>query len=270
MISPDLRGAVSQAQVEALPVWLHENQSVLAKNAAQIAANHLKHALADKELARVILATGQSQLLLLDHLLEQPGIDWKRIVFFHMDEYLGLPSHHPSSFRQYLYQKVDRRIKSRQFHYLAGDALEPIRECERYAALLQSAPIDLGFLGIGNNGHLAFNDPPVAHFEDPYPVKIVKLDPICRQQQVDQGHFPNIHAMPQYALTISIPQLCASQKLLCLASGKHKAAIVRRMLTGQVEPGCPASILRQHSHALLLLDPEAASLLDLAFTKNSL
>jgi len=247
--------------VDALTVQVHGEPAALAEAAATTAARHLQEVWARQSIASVILATGQSQLQFLERFLIQPGMDWKRVVFYHMDEYLGLPEDHPASFRRYLQERVDRRVKSAAFHYLGGDALEPAAECDRYARLLGALPIDLCLLGIGDNGHLAFNDPAVANFDDPYPVKIVKLDEICRQQQVNQGHFPGMDAVPAYALTLSIPTLCSAQRLLCLAPGAHKATIVKTMLSGPIEPACPASILRRQPQATLMLDEESARFL---------
>jgi glucosamine-6-phosphate deaminase len=178
-----------------------------------------------------------------------------------MDEYLGLPGDHPSSFRHYLRERVESKVACREFHYLNGDASEPAQECDRYAALLQAQPIDVCVLGVGDNGHLAFNDPPVASFDDPFPVKIVKLDEVCRQQQVNQGHFSSIDAMPAYALTLSIPTLCSARRLLCLVPGKHKAGIIQTMLTGPISTDCPASILRRMPQATLLLEEASAHLI---------
>ena len=248
-------------QVESLPVRVCADGDALAREAAALAARELQAALARQGSAAVIMATGLSQLLMLEHLSAAPGIDWSAVTMFHMDEYLGIGAEHPASFRRYLRERVENRVRPKVFHYLAGDALEPLTECARYAALLAQQPIDLCFLGVGENGHLAFNDPDVANFTDPHQVKIVKLDETCRRQQVKQGHFADVDAMPQYALTITIPALCAARTLLCLAPEQRKAAIIKEMLQGPVSPRCPASILRRQPHATLLLDRESASLL---------
>jgi glucosamine-6-phosphate deaminase len=261
--TPNALRAVSPGDTayDGLAVRIHHDAGAVAQEAAGLAAAHLTAALGRQETASVILATGQTQLLLLDRLFSQGNVDWSRVIFFHMDEYLGLPRDHAASFRRYLEERVEQRVRSRAFHYLMGDTPQPIRECERYAALLKRDPIDLCFLGVGNNGHLAFNDPHVADFQDPYPVKIVKLDDICRQQQVSQGQFPSVETMPQYALTLTLPTLCSARRILCLATGRHKAAVVRTLLTDPVHPRCPASILRRVPQATLLLDNQAASLL---------
>jgi glucosamine-6-phosphate deaminase len=247
--------------VEALPVRVYPGQDALAEDAARMAAAQLRAAIARRRRASMILATGNSQLVFLDHLIAQPGIDWPAIELFHLDEYLGLPAGHPAGFRHYLRERVGKRIQSRAFHFLEGDALEPAAECDRYTALLRAHPIDLCLLGIGDNGHLAFNDPPVADFADSRAVKLVKLDDRSRQQQVDQGHFPALAAVPQFAMTLTIPTICAAEKILCLAPGKHKAAIVRETLVDPVRPACPASILRRQAQAVLFLDEASARLL---------
>ena len=158
-------------------------------------------------------------------------------------------------------ERVEARVKPGRFHYIEGDAMLPIEECKRYASLLSAQPIDLCCLGVGENGHLAFNDPPVANFEDPHKVNIVKLDLACKQQQVGEGHFPSLEAVPPYAITLTIPMLCSARKMLCVAPEKRKANAVKAMLAGPISTECPASILRRQPHATLLLDTDSASLL---------
>ncbi len=162
----------------------------LAAGAAADAQKFLRAAVAVKGRAAVILATGNSQILFLEKFVAATGIDWSLVTFFHMDEYLGIPADHLASFRHYLKERVEDKIHPRAFHYLKGDALEPISECLRYEALLSTTGIDLVCMGIGENGHIAFNDPPVANFKDEEGVKLVKLDESCRKQQVGEGHFP--------------------------------------------------------------------------------
>jgi glucosamine-6-phosphate deaminase len=176
-----------------------------------------------------------------------------------MDEYLGIADHHPASFRRFLREHVVQKVKPGTCHYLAGDALEAIRESDRYGDLLRAQPIDLCCLGIGENGHLAFNDPPVADFQDPRAVKLVRLDDACRRQQVGEGAFPDLDAVPPYAFTLTIPTLCAARRLVCVVPERRKADAVRRALQGPVDTGCPASILRRQPHATLYLDADSAS-----------
>lgn len=245
--------------VDALSVEIHASPGELAAAAALRVQGLLAGAIQRQGTAAAILATGNSQLQFLDELVKLGGVDWSKITLFHMDEYLGIAADHPASFRRYMRERVEAKLRPKAFHYLQGDAMEPIKECERYAALLTAQPVDLCCLGIGDNGHLAFNDPPVADFDDPRLVKIIALDEITMRQQVGQGHFASAEIMPHYALTLTIPALVQAKQLVCLCPGAHKAAIVERTLRGPVSTECPATILRQQAHAVLLLDQAAAS-----------
>ena len=208
-----------------------------------------------------ILATGNSQIRFLKQLVALGGVEWSKVTLFHMDEYLGVPADHPACFRRYMKERVASLVNPREFHYLAGDADLPLDECARYTALLQAQPIDLCCMGVGENGHIAFNDPPVARFDDPHWVKLVKLDDACKMQQVKEGHFPSLEAVPPYALTLTVPALVAAKTVLCLAPEKRKAVPVRNLLEGPIATSCPASILRRQPHATLLLDLDSSSLL---------
>ena len=258
---PGVQSPVKILQADALAVRVYRAQNDLAQDAAAVAQRYLQETLARQEAASVIFATGNSQLQFLDALVVLGGVDWSRVTLFHMDEYLGIDVNHRASFRRYLRERVESRVKPKRFHYLEGDALLPLKECERYARLLAAQPIDLCCLGIGENGHLAFNDPPVADFSDPHPVKLVKLDEACRQQQVGEGHFPNLEAVPQYAFTLTIPTLCSGRRMLCIVPERRKAQAVKDALRGPISPACPASFLRQQSHCTLFLDSDSASLL---------
>lgn len=253
--------AVKTLQIDSLTIRIYETQADLARDVARVAHEHLMDALARKGSAAAILATGNSQIKFLEQLLARGGIDWSRVTLFHMDEYLGIDANHSASFRRYMRERVEQRVKPRVFHYLEGDASLPLDECERYTHLLEAQPIDLCCLGIGENGHLAFNDPPVADFEDRRKVKLVQLDRACREQQVNEGHFPNLAAVPPYAFTLTIPALCSAAKMLCIAPEKRKAKAVSDALRGPITTSCPASILRKQGHATLLLDSDSASLL---------
>lgn len=248
-------------RADALEVRVHRTQLEMASDAARMAQGYLRETLARQGQASVILATGNSQIQFLDALVALGGIEWSRATFFHMDEYLGIDANHPASFRRYMRERVESRLKPKAFHYLEGDALLPLAECDRYAGLLAARPIDLCCLGIGENGHLAFNDPPVADFADVHKVKLVKLDPACRQQQVGEGHFPNLDAVPQYAFTLTIPTLCSARRMLCIVPEQRKAQAVKDALQGPIRTACPASFLRRQSHCTLFLDAESASLL---------
>ena len=233
----------------------------LACDAAQSVQQWLQEVLARQECASVIFATGNSQIKTLEALAALDGIDWSRITMFHMDEYLGIDGQHSASFRRFLRERVEIKLKAKRFHYIEGDCLLPLAECERYTKLLRAQPIDVCLLGIGENGHIAFNDPPVADFDDPHTVKLVKLDDACRQQQVGEGHFSNLPAVPQYAFTLTIPALCSAKRMLCIVPESRKARAVKDALRGPISTACPASFLRQQPHCTLFLDADSASLL---------
>ncbi len=245
--------------IDKLLVNVYNSEVEIAQDAAEIASKYLYQVLETQETATVLLATGNSQLKFLEALIDLGSVDWSRITCFHLDEYLGISSDHSASFRRYLREKVDLKVDPKVFNYIEGDTLQPLKECDRYSQLLQAQPIDLCLLGIGENGHLAFNDPTVADFDDPYKVKLVKLDEINRQQQVSTGYFPNIESVPQYAFTLTIPTICAAKKIICLAPAQRKAKIIKTMLQGNITPTCPASILRQQPQAILFLDSDSAS-----------
>jgi glucosamine-6-phosphate deaminase len=248
-------------RVDDLLVQIYNSEAEMAQEVAEITQKYLQYLLQQQDTAAVLLATGNSQLKFLDALIALGGINWSRVILFHLDEYLGITADHPASFRRYMQERVEKRVCPQQFHYIEGDALQPVAECDRYTKLLQAQPIDLCCLGVGENGHLAFNDPAVANFQDPYAVKLVKLDLINRQQQVNTGYFPNLDSVPQYAFSVTLPLICSAQKILCLAPEKRKAPVVKEMLQGSVSSKYPASILRQQSQATLFLDVNSASLL---------
>jgi glucosamine-6-phosphate deaminase len=247
--------------VDALSVRVYNAETELAEDAAQMGRDYLQAVLTQKETATIILATGNSQIQFLESLTALVGVDWSRLVFFHLDEYLGIEANSTGSFRYYLRERVEKLIKPARFYYIQGDALEPLAECDRYTKLLMAQEIDLCLLGVGQNGHLAFNEPEVANFHDPYRVKLVKLALSTRQAQVNQDYFPHLETVPQYAFTLTIPMLASAQKIICLAPGASKASIIKTMLTDAIAPTCPASVLRQHANATLFLDKNSASLL---------
>jgi glucosamine-6-phosphate deaminase len=246
---------------DVLPVRVYPSQAELSADVARIVRDHLVETLSRQDSAVAIMATGNSQIQFLERLVALGGVDWSKLTLFHMDEYLGIDRDHRASFRRYLRERVESRVKPGTFHYLEGDADLPLDECDRYAALLAAQPVDLCCLGVGENGHLAFNDPPVARFDDPRLVKLVKLDHACKLQQVNEGHFPSLESVPPYAFTLTIPALLAAKKVVCIAPETRKAKAVKAMLEGPVTPQCPASVLRNHAHATLCLDADSASLL---------
>ncbi len=247
--------------INSLVTQIYETEEKLSLGAAKICQEYLEKLLENQDEVTILLATGNSQLKFLDVLIASQKIDWSRINLLHLDEYLGIEEKNPASFRFYLHERVEKRINPQSFHYLIGDTLEPLKECERYSKLLKKHPIDLCCLGVGVNGHLAFNEPQVANFNDTRWVKIVQLDQQTRWVQVHQGHFQTFEQVPKYAFTVTIPTILSAQKILCLATGKNKAEIITKMLQGDISPQCPASVLRQHSDATLFLDKKSAALL---------
>lgn len=250
-------------KVDALPVEVYGSREDMSRAVASEVHAHLLKVIQKNGSARAILATGNSQIRFLQELVGMGGVDWSKVTLFHMDEYLGLPGDHTASFRRYMRERVESLVHPRAFHYLEGDAPQPIAECDRYTRLLQEAPIDLCCLGIGENGHLAFNDPPVADLTDPLLVKIVKLDDACKMQQVKEGHFPSLESVPPYAITLTLTALCAAARMICIAPETRKAVPVKTALHGPISASCPASILRRQPQATLYLDTDSAKLLSL-------
>lgn len=247
-----------------LDVCVFGSKRAMGAAAARDAAELIQQAIRRRGTARTVIATGPSQDEVIDALVARPDVDWSRIEVFHMDEYVGISNSHPASFRRWLRSRVVDLVHPRAVHYLAGEAADVEAECKRYAELLRAAPIDLCFVGFGENGHIAFNDPPSADFADPLTVKRVRLDEGCRRQQVGEGHFPDLAAVPAEAITLTCPALMAANALICCVPDRRKAKTVRRALEGTIAPECPASLVRTHPHARLYLDAESASLLETA------
>jgi glucosamine-6-phosphate deaminase len=250
---------LARKQYDRLQVEIYANAGDLGENAADQAAAILKASLEREAFANLIVATGNSQLTFYSHLVKLPGIDWGRVRVFHMDEYVGMAPTHPASFRRFLHEKLVDLVRPAAFYGVMGDAADPLAECARYTALLKQHPAHLCCLGIGENGHLAFNDPPFADFQDPDRVKVVRLDERSRLQQVGEGHFPALDQVPTHAITLTIPALLSAQHMLAIVPELRKADAVSAAMTGPVTPTCPASILRKASHARLYLDAESAS-----------
>jgi glucosamine-6-phosphate deaminase len=241
-------------QIDRLQIEAYSSSTELTQNAAKLARDYLQSLLANQETVSIVLATGNSQLQFLDFLVTTAQIDWSRVILFHLDEYLGIAEEHPGSFRYYLKEKVASKISPRQFHFIEGDAIDPLAECSRYSQLLQQKPIDLCLLGIGDNGHLAFNEPSVADFSDPHVIKLVKLEEVTRQQQIKGAFFSNLNEVPNYAYTLTIPTICQAKKIFCLASGKQKQEVVRKTLQEAITVNFPATILRTQPQAILFCD----------------
>ena len=245
---------VREVRVDAMDVRVHPTESALGEAAAQHASDVIRGAIDAAGVAHVMFASGNSQLAFLGALRRRDDVDWSRVVGFHMDEYLGIPTDHPASFRRFMREQITDHVAPKAFHGIHGDAPDSAEECTRYAVLLRDHPLDLCCLGIGENGHLAFNDPPVADFDDPFDVKIVALDEACRTQQVGEGHFATFDAVPTHALTVTIPALLRASVVLAIAPEARKHDIIRAALTEPVSTGCPASVLRTHDHVTLYLD----------------
>jgi glucosamine-6-phosphate deaminase len=253
--------AARKFQADDLDVRVYNTLDDLAADAALEVNGLLRVAIKEEGSAAVILATGNSQIQFLKKLVALEGVDWGKVTLFHMDEYLGINAGHRASFRHYLRERVESLVRPKVFHYIAGDADLPLDEIERYTKLLCAQEIDLCCLGIGENGHIAFNDPPVARFDERHLIKLVKLDDPCKMQQVREGHFPTLEAVPPFAYTLTIPALCSASRMICIAPEKRKAEAVKNALKGPISTACPASILRKQKHCTLLLDHDSFSLL---------
>jgi glucosamine-6-phosphate deaminase len=237
---------------------IFENKDEMGKAAAISVTEKLNSAIAEKGYANLILATGASQFEFLEN-LQKHDIDWNKITVFHLDEYKGMPVTHPASFRKYLKERILDMVQPKQVHYLNGDASDIDAEVLRYENLLKEHPIDIACIGIGENGHIAFNDPPVADFNDPKLVKVVELDDACRKQQLGEGWFPTFDDVPTHALTLTIPAIMGCKAISCVVPDKRKAEAVFNSLNAEISTACPATILRTHSNSVLYLDKGSAS-----------
>ncbi len=241
---------------------VYGSERSMGRAAADNTATILIDAVREKGSARIIIATGNSQLAFVNALREHPEMPWDRITVFHMDEYVGMSETHPASFRRWIRENIEEPFHPDSVHYIQGDAPDARAECGRYEDLLRQAPIDLVCMGIGENGHIAFNDPPVADFEDPVWAKVVRLEEASRRQQVGEGHFPTLEDVPTHAITLTVPALLAPGSLQVVVPERRKAEAVRQTACAPISTSCPATILRDQPNALLFLDTESASLLD--------
>src|SRR6266704_4833285 len=240
-------------------VKVFEDKHSLSEAAAEQASVAMRLAILDRGCARIIVATGASQLDFLDALAGAKTIDWRLVEMFHLDEYVGLPISHPASFRKYLLERLISKIGITQHHLLDGDR-DPAEVVRRVGEALRSAPVDVAFAGIGENGHLAFNDPP-ADFKTEEPYLVVTLDEACRRQQVGEAWFADISEVPRQAISMSVRQILASKEIIAVVPDARKAPAVKLCFEGEINPMAPASILRTHPAATLYLDRESASLL---------
>jgi glucosamine-6-phosphate deaminase len=243
-------------------VKVFEDKLSLSRAAAEQAASALIRAIHDHNGARIIVATGASQLDFLEALTKRENIDWRRVEMFHLDEYLGLPITHPASFRKYLLEHLIHKTGITHFHLLNGNG-DPREVILRTGENLRSAPIDVAFVGFGENGHLAFNDPP-ADFQTEEPYLIVNLDEACRGQQVGEGWFTNLSEVPRQAISMSVRQIMKAREIIAVVPDARKAQAVKLCLEGEISPVAPASILRNHSNATVYFDKDSASSLDSA------
>jgi glucosamine-6-phosphate deaminase len=240
-------------------VSVFQTKQELGERAAARAAEILRQCLAERGSANLIVATGASQFEMLSCLTQEPNIDWQRITAFHLDEYLGIPFTHPASFRGYLWQRFASRlpIPLGAFHYINGEG-DAEAECQRVGSIIAKHPIDLALVGIGENGHLAFNDPP-ADFDTDKPYLVVALDEACRRQQLGEGWFPTFDDVPTHAISMSIRQIMRSRHIVCTVPDERKAVAVQASIEGPVTNEMPASILQQHPQIEVFLDVPAAS-----------
>jgi len=240
-----------------MEIVLSENKQLLGLKAANRGAELIRKAIRLNGKANIIVATGASQFEMLNELVKE-DVDWSVVTAFHLDEYIGISENHPASFRKYLKERFVDLISLKEFNYVNGET-DPYNECTRLGKLISEHPIDVAFIGIGENGHLAFNDPP-ADFETEEPYLVVKLNEACRRQQLGEGWFPTFNDVPEKAISMSIKQIMKSKAIICTVPDERKATAVHDTILNEISPECPATILRTHTNAVLLLDLAAASL----------
>lgn len=246
---------------------IYDNPTLLARAAAEKAAASIQKAIAQRGRCRLVLATGTSQVQFLEALTTEAGIDWPRVEGFHLDEYVGIAIAHPASFRKFLLERVIQKTGIARYHFLEGDSADLSAAIRETANQLRSAPIDLAFVGIGENGHIAFNDPP-ADFETEESYIIVQLDEPCRRQQVGEGWFADISEVPTRAISMTPRQIMKAREIVAVVPDLRKAKAVKLCLEGEIRPMAPASILRRHSNATVYLDRDSASLLSPVLPSN--
>lgn len=246
-------------EIDSITVRVYDSTEMMGKAAAKYVAQHIESGIEKKGHVNLMLATGASQFSFLDALKNIDSLDWSKIITFHLDEYIGLSPNHRASFRKYLHDRIIDEVQPKAAYFLNGNVKDINKEIERYENLLKSHPIDIACIGIGENGHIAFNDPPIADFEDPKLVKIVELDYRSRQQQVGEGWFDSIEEVPKEALSLTIPAIMESKVISCVVPDSRKAQAVHDALYGPINTDCPASILRTHPNTVLFLDENSAS-----------
>ena len=243
-----------------MTISISPNPIELGQKAGKTGAELIRKAIETQGFANIILATGTSQFETLKQLLTEKEIDWSKVTVFHLDEFLGLPITHPASFRKYLVERFFNHVPQLKAYHLIDGENDPEKECARLSTLIQNHPIDVAFVGIGENGHLAFNDPP-ADFEIEKPYLVVNLDHACRMQQLGEGWFPNLEAVPTQAISMSIRQIMKSKAIICSVPDLRKAQAISNCLEGEISNLHPASILQSHSDCQIFLDKPASTLL---------
>lgn len=246
---------------DQLMVKIYDTTQQMGEAAACEVSECIKSMLSEKEEINMIFAAAPSQSAFLSSLIEDKSIEWQRVNAFHMDEYIGIDGSKPQSFGNFLYRSIFSKVPFKTVNYLNGVAPDIEAECHRYASLLKDYPVDIVCLGIGENGHIAFNDPAFADFNDPKLVKVVELDNICRTQQVHEKCFPTLDDVPKKAMTLTIPALLRAERMFCIVPFTNKAKAVKRMLEGEISEECPATILRKKQNSCLYLNNESSSLL---------
>lgn len=242
-------------------IKVSQDKAALGGDAARAGAEKIREAISRRGACNIILATGASQFQMMASLVKAPEVEWNRVTAFHLDEYAGMPVTHPASFRRYLWERFHRQLPLplAAFHYIDAQD-DPAAECERLGSIIRRHPIDVAFIGIGENAHLAFNDPP-ADFQTQAPYLVVNLDEACRRQQLGEGWFPTLDDVPTRAVSMSCARIMKSQHIICSVPDARKARAVSRSVDGPVTPDVPASILQKHPDVTLYLDPDSASLL---------
>lgn len=256
-----MNSTIQEFMVGPLSVKVLRDKEAVGKEAALHAIPLIQEAIRRKGIARIVFSAANSQLDLAANLTSLPGIDWSKVEVFHVDEWVGVTDSHPASFRKWVKNNVVDRVHPAKVHYLAGDAKDLAAECQRYSDLLASSPIDVSFLGFGENGHIGFNDPHEANFADPKRVRSVTLDERCRMQQLNEGHWSSFEDMPTLGVTLTCPALIDAAHVICCVPELRKAEAVRNALRNPVSTACPGSFIRTHPRANLYLDFESASLL---------
>jgi glucosamine-6-phosphate deaminase len=253
-------GLLKSFRADRLNIYVYKSREEMGAAAAAAAASEISRLIEERGRAIGIFAAAPSQNEFLENLVQTQSIEWTRVIGFHLDEYLGLDENAPQSFRKFLIDRLVKRVPIAEFHGLRGEAANPEAVCENYAALLGSRPPDFAALGIGENGHLAFIDPPMCDFNDPAIVRIVELDEPCRRQQVNDGAFAAVDEVPRRAISLTIPSIMKCPRLFIIVPGTRKRQAVRATVEGEITTACPASILRKHPDAHLFLDVEAAAI----------